>query len=62
MLPDEKAPSLKSNVLARSHKHGKYGAYVAMLAAAVISQKAPTPTLGQLFHITVGQGLQLLPK
>ena len=39
MLPDEQAPSLKSNVLARSHKHDKYDAYVAMLAAAVISQK-----------------------
>ena len=62
MLPDEQAPSLKSNVLARSHKHGKYGAYVAMLAAAVIFQKVTAPTLGQLFHITVGQGFQLLSK
>ena len=49
MLPDEQAPSLKSiqttanalasNVLASSRKHGRYDAYVAMLAAAVISQK-----------------------
>ena len=73
MLPDEQAPSLKrmqttanalaSNVLvAGSHKNGRYNAYVAMLAAAVISQKATTPTLGQLFHITVGQGFQLLSK
>ena len=72
MLPDEQAPSLKSiqttanalasNVLASSRKHGRYDAYVAMLAAAVISQKATTPTLGQLFHITVGQGFQLLSR
>ena len=55
MSPDEQAPSLKSiqttanapasNVLASSRKHGRYDAYVAMLAAAVISQKATTPTL-----------------
>ena len=73
MLPDEQAPSLKSiettaNALASSvlvassRKNGQYNAYVAMLAAAVIFQKGSTRTLGQIFHITVGQSFQLLSK